>query len=263
MNPNITPTHLLWTGGWDSTFRLLQLLIDYRKPVIPYYIIDTSRASTLTEIDTRHSIVRKIIERYPYTEELILAGQYFSLGDIKKNEDVSSKFKILKSEMHIGSQYDWLSRFAVQFEINNLELSIEKSDRTTHFKDTSIFKLMEDKSAGSIYKVDEQLPDSHPKSIFKPFLYPLLDFYKTDMKRHSIDKGYDDILNTSWFCFTPINGRPCGLCNPCRNVVVEGLGHRLPKDALFRNKYSSAYDSYAKMEKTAKRQIRKVFPDFQ
>jgi len=262
MNPNVTPTHLLWTGGWDSTFRLLQLLIDYRKPVIPYYIIDTSRASTLIEIDTRHSIIHKIINRYPHAEELIRPTQYFSLGDIKKNEEITSKFKTLKNEIHIGSQYDWLSRFAVQFGIINLELSIEKSDRNTHFKDVSVFKKTGDLSAGSVYNVDEQLPDSHPKSIFKPFLYPLLDFTKIDMKEHSIKNGYDDILDSSWFCFTPINGRPCGLCNPCKNVVVEGLGHRLPKDALFRNRYSSAYDSLAKFEKTAKRQVRKVFPDY-
>ena len=31
---------LLWTGGWDSTFRLLQLLLLYEKKVQPYYIID-------------------------------------------------------------------------------------------------------------------------------------------------------------------------------------------------------------------------------
>jgi len=262
MNPNIIPTHLLWTGGWDSTFRLLQLLIDYRKPVVPYYIIDTSRASTLTEIDTRHSIIQMVINRYPYTAELILPTQFYSLGDIKKNDDITSKFKMLKDELHIGSQYDWLSRFAGQFGIKNLELSIEKSDRNTHFKDVSIFKKIVDLSAGVVYKVDELLPESHPKSIFKPFLYPLLEYYKTDMKKHSIDKGYDDILNLSWFCFTPINGRPCGLCNPCKNVVVEGLGHRLPKDALFRNRYSSAYNAMAKLEKTARRQVRKVFPDF-
>jgi len=262
MNPNNKPINLLWTGGWDSTFRLLQLLVEHKKTVQPYYIIDTGRSSTLKEIDTRHSIINAILQRYPYTEDLILPTKYYALTDVKKNDVITGKFIILKSEKHIGSQYDWLSRFAVQFDIDNLELSIEKSDRNTHFKDTSIFVPLEDQSAGSVYKVQASIPNSHPKSIFKPFHFPILDFTKTDMRSHSIQMGYDEILDTSWFCFTPINGKPCGLCNPCKNVVVEGLGHRLPRKALLRNKYHKAYEAFAKIEKTANRQVRKVYPDF-
>lgn len=35
--------HLLWTGGWDSTFRVLQLLLCSRDAVQPHYIIDPER----------------------------------------------------------------------------------------------------------------------------------------------------------------------------------------------------------------------------
>ncbi len=38
-------THLFWTGGWDSTFRLLQLLLDEHKAVQTYYLLDSFRAS--------------------------------------------------------------------------------------------------------------------------------------------------------------------------------------------------------------------------
>ena len=44
------PINLLWTSGWDSTFRLLQLVVEQKVSVQPIYIIDTGRASTLTEI---------------------------------------------------------------------------------------------------------------------------------------------------------------------------------------------------------------------
>lgn len=36
-------TPLLWTGGWDSTFRLLSLLLGEQREVQPYYIIDSLR----------------------------------------------------------------------------------------------------------------------------------------------------------------------------------------------------------------------------
>ncbi|HSJ66208.1 MAG TPA: hypothetical protein VK921_00960 [Anditalea sp.] len=258
MDPNNIPINLLWTGGWDSTFRLLQILVDYKQKVQPYYIIDTGRGSTLKEIDARYAIIKTIQNRYPQTKDLLLPTKYFALADIRKNETITEKFKILKSELHIGAQYDWLSRFAEQYEIQGLELSIEKSDRNTHFKDTSIFIPLEGISSGSLYKVKSDLCDSHPKSIFKPFHFPILDFTKIDMRAHSIKMGYDDILDDSWFCFTPIDGKPCGLCNPCKNVVVEGMGHRLPRKALIRNKYYKAYEALAKVEKIARRQVRKL-----
>ena len=44
--------HLLWTGGWDSTFRLLQLLLQQRVPVVPHYLVDDTRPSAQTELRT-------------------------------------------------------------------------------------------------------------------------------------------------------------------------------------------------------------------
>ena len=44
--------NLLWTGGWDSTFRLLSLVLIKRKPVQPFYVIDVGRVSTIREIKT-------------------------------------------------------------------------------------------------------------------------------------------------------------------------------------------------------------------
>ena len=34
------PIKLLWTGGFDSTFRILYILVVEKKHVQPYYIID-------------------------------------------------------------------------------------------------------------------------------------------------------------------------------------------------------------------------------
>ena len=37
------PVQLLWTGGWDSTFRLLTLLVLEQRRVQPYYVLDDER----------------------------------------------------------------------------------------------------------------------------------------------------------------------------------------------------------------------------
>src|SRR5690606_13578695 len=40
-SPSATPpVNLLWTGGWDSTFRLLSLVVQQHRCVQPYYVLD-------------------------------------------------------------------------------------------------------------------------------------------------------------------------------------------------------------------------------
>jgi len=262
MNTTDQPINLLWTGGWDSTFRFLQIVIDYKHPVQPFYIIDTGRDSTLIEIDTRNDIIQRVKERYPFTADLILPTKFSSLAEVVPNKEINEKFNVLKSEMHIGSQYGWLPMFARQHGIDDLELSLEKSDRVTHFNDMDLYEPVAGHPAGNVSKMKDSISDDNPKSIYKYFHFPLFDFTKIDMREHSKEQGYFDILNHSWFCFTPIKGKPCGLCNPCKNVVVEGLEHRMPPESLLRNKYHKAFEAAALVKKTAKRQVRKVFPNY-
>ena len=40
--------NILWTGGWDSTFQLLSLLLLHGRKVTPYYLIDAERLSTVS-----------------------------------------------------------------------------------------------------------------------------------------------------------------------------------------------------------------------
>lgn len=45
-----------------------------------------------------------------------------------------------------------------------------------------------------------------------------------------------DIIDDTWFCFNPINGKPCGYCNPCKYTIEEGMSYRFSKEALKRYK---------------------------
>ena len=89
---------LLWTGGWDSTFRLIQLAVKGAK-VQPYYIILEDRRSTLKEI-----------------------GQ---MSRIKK--DLELKYK----DRFLGGQYPVLS--ALSDRVSGLELSIHRDDKAEYF----------------------------------------------------------------------------------------------------------------------------------
>lgn len=85
-------THLFWTGGWDSTFRLLQLLLEEKKEVQPHYIV-ISQPSTGKEIDTMLMIRHELYRLYPETRDLLKPIKFESEGQIKPNNDITDIYE--------------------------------------------------------------------------------------------------------------------------------------------------------------------------
>jgi hypothetical protein len=59
--PTDAPVNLLWTAGYDSTFRLLNLLGAGERPVRPIYVLDLDRRSCLQEL-RRLVLLRAMID---------------------------------------------------------------------------------------------------------------------------------------------------------------------------------------------------------
>ncbi|HYD83353.1 MAG TPA: hypothetical protein VEA63_04860, partial [Opitutus sp.] len=47
---------LLWTGGWDSTYRLLDLVLRKSRTVAPHYVVDPDRSGTIQELRAMRAI---------------------------------------------------------------------------------------------------------------------------------------------------------------------------------------------------------------
>jgi hypothetical protein len=230
---------LLWTSGWDSTFRLLQLVVEQQAAVQPIYILDIARASTYIEIQKMYEIRNLIYKLFPGTESLILPTYLFTILDIPSNNEITNKFKILKQRSHLGGQYDWLSRFAIQHKINDLELSIHIDDKAHDFIKNAVVR--KEKQQKNSFFLDPNIDPKDPLYLFKPFSFPLLEWTKVQMKQHAAKSGTMDIMNHTWFCFKPIKGEPCGMCNPCIYSIEEGMEFRFSKRALLRYKIRPAY----------------------
>lgn len=224
---------LLWTGGWDSTFRLLQLVVEKGATVLPIYIIHTARASTTTEIETIDKIRALTNKLFPQTTDRILPTLFFSFHDIKPYPEITEKFASLRRQSHLGSQYDWLARFAKQHHIDGMELSIHVDDKAFGFIKEVVEKT-EDLN-GLNYKLVPGVESNNPLSLFQPYRFPLLEWSKVRMKEHALEIGTFEIMKLTWFCYKPINGEPCGLCNPCHYSINEGMEFRFPKKALLRH----------------------------
>lgn len=203
-NPESKIHHLLWTGGWDSTFRLLQLLVDEQKQVQPYYIV-AAQKSTGKEVDTMIRIRGAIFEKYPETKKLLKPVFFYEERAIEPDDEITDIYFRLRETKPIKRQYERFARFCNQMGIENMELCVLKKE------------IVEDPVAA--------------KMIFNYFTFPLLNQTKKDLRTVSEKKGWDDIMEMTWFCRVPRNGRPCGFCGPCTDAYAEGFAYRLPLKA--------------------------------
>lgn len=216
------PTNLLWTGGWDSTFRLLNLVLNHKRIVQPYYLISSERQSSQVEVETMDKLKHLLFSQYPETRHLLLPTIYRAVDSILPHEKISRQFTALKATAFLGSQYDFIARFAHESNLCNLELSVHRDDHAQKFlapyviNDNNIYRLRDDPSFPEL-------------SIFRYFHFPILDLTKRDMERLAKKHGFLNLLNQTVFCHNPrASGKPCGYCNPCRYTMEEGLARRIP-----------------------------------
>jgi len=236
--------NILWTSGWDSTFSLL-LLMDKDVVVQPYYIIDKQRPSYTVEIESMKTIRAAIMERYPDKTDFLLPTVIIDREDIEIDRDISIKYQNLHRDTGLGSQYRWLASYAKNTGINNLHMSVVKDGRFSKLLGNYIEKI-DCAKIGSYWRTHD-IPEDMDISIFSYFIFPVMGYTKLDMLEVAKTKGFYDILELSWFCHHPINGKPCGICNPCVTAAEEGLANRLPKESLKRYKYRKFYTVFSKI----------------
>lgn len=218
---NTGATNLMWTGGWDSTFRLLQLLLIKKNKVRPYYIVNKNRKSTSIELERIHIIKKKLFHQYPFTTKLLLPLIQTHSKNIKIDTEISRIWRKIRNRRHIGEQYKMLASFCIQENISNVELSLEKQVGGDQVELTNAYILAQD-----------EVPDEE-KILFRNFTFPLIHTTKKEMISIAKKEKWLSILSETWFCHRPIHipligPIPCGACNPCTIALNEGLGSRIP-----------------------------------
>lgn len=223
---NSDSVKVLWTGGWDSTFHLLNLLIARKMTVSPFYLIDEDRPSIGVELLTMKRIKAYLQVHFPDAFNLMNAIQYFSINDLASDQHITETYTRVREKFLIGIQYDWLARFCEQHGLDNLQLCIHKDDRAYAVINTKVEKLSDN---GFItYKLPEELAGTEEWSLFKYYSFPILDLTKREMAERARKQGWQDVMKMTWFCHRPKKGTPCGTCNPCLYTIEEGLGWRIP-----------------------------------
>ncbi|MEB5950482.1 hypothetical protein IGI82_001450 [Enterococcus sp. AZ067] len=222
---------VLWTGGWDSTFRVLDLVINKKEMVQPYYVVDRNRASNKIELKTMKEIKNKINSSFPNSKGLIMETIYIEKNEIPTNQIITDKFNRLLNESYMGTQYDWLGRYAEANNLEDLELNIHKDDKAEFFVRPLVEKKDDGNGSYSYVLKDRALGTDY--DLFKYYSFPVLDLTKTQMSEIAKKSGFDSLMEMTWFCFNPTwRKTPCGYCNPCKYTRNEGLGRRVPSEGI-------------------------------
>jgi hypothetical protein len=219
---------LLWTSGWDSTYRMLELLLLHRVAVEPHYLTDPTRASTQMELQAMAHIAAHLREAYPHTRELLGPLRITAVAEVAHDPAIATALRQVRKRSFIGSQYEWLPAFCRQNAIDGIELSVHVDDKVqallrsfaTEFEHPAGFRSV---------RVDPVHVGSAEYALFGCFSFPLFHIDKLGIGREAEARGWGAIMDMTWFCHTPAHGRPCGICAPCVYTIEEGLAHRVPR----------------------------------
>ena len=222
--------NVLWAGGLDSTCRIAELS---RQEVVvqPYYVIDRGRGSIKNELKAI-SIITKIIRENQHSKCELKDVKTIELSSLKTDETITNAWKTFHEKYMLGSQYDWLARFAKQNDLT-LEIGLENSPRSKAMKAIlSESKLIQTKDDSiSEYMIDVGHSSKEAVILFENLRIPSTIWNMTKLEEVGKMKslGLDAIIDKTWFCHYPIFGLTCGHCNPCKDALKEGMSYRVSK----------------------------------
>ena len=230
----------LWTGGWDSTYRLLDIIFIHKFPAQPYYMIQRERKSLRMEIVSMGKIRDAVRQRDPAAADLIAPTIFHDVRDLPECPSRAKQYSKLFHQTYLGSQYLLLAQFADHLSLNELELCVHRDDRAAYFLANKTEKVCGE--FGFYYRL-KNIKRTDGVRLFDNYTFPILHMTKLEMEISSKAKGFYEIMESTWFCEDPTdNDRPCGVCDVERSASLESApGRDQPIEACPWHVCSSAY----------------------
>lgn len=216
--------HVLWTGGWDSTYRVLDLMV-HASPITiqPHYVLNPKRLSHRFELSAIERIRERAIQRWG---NRLLTPRTIDVDKIPISDTARQQHAELVQRFHIGPQYLWLAEYARSTGIDRMELCIHVDDKA--YGVIAALRESEHCAAGT--------HDTNAADLIRErFSFPILRLTKQQMRDKARASGFEDLMDLTWFCQIPTrDDTPCGFCNPCQWTMEEGLAYRIPRKRRIR-----------------------------
>ena len=224
--------HMFWSGGWDSTFRILQLVLLRKRTVQPHYLIDHERQSTLLELKAMANIRRALADVDAEAPSRIRPLKITAVSDVLADPDITEHYRSIRKRGILGTQYEWMARYAEQEQIPRVEVCDYQSSRMAAFVGGKVVPCETIEGVPSWRVADEHLVGD--MQLFKRFSLPSFGMVKRDTLPLVEEYGFRQLLGLTWYCHRPIKGKPCGMCNPCSYVIGNRMYDRIPWSARLR-----------------------------
>lgn len=226
---------LLWTGGWDSTFRLLELLLEHHATVTPVYLIDPGRLSTRHEFVAMETLRKLIGGLYPAAAERLAPLQTHAVCPPVDDDRWERARRQVLQRHHLGTQYAFIPRTLDLLGLGPVEMAAEIPSNPHRVLDGHLEARTIDGIPTHVVSASTPV-DSPAWVLFHDCRFPLAKVTKAQSLAIARSRGYLPVLRHTWFCHSPRPAStPCGYCVPCHTVVVDGLGWRLPVGAKVRH----------------------------
>lgn len=222
--------NIFWTGGFDSTFRLLELVSDDKVSSINLYYIalniddvensNVGRRSITNEIETMIRILNNIdtskIKKFTIigkSEDLL----YYSFQFTFPFMNFISKDKIEYSDKNKSYFFDLLVEGLVLRPITQWGAITQLLDDLNIEAEICLEKEGGIWSRINRYVIDGQIQFSRMSALnaFKRYQIPLFNINRQQMIQISDEKNWKSILQMTWSCWYPKDGLQCGKCFTC------------------------------------------------
>ena len=223
---------ILFSGGWDSTFMLCQMARE-ECTIQPHYINFSKRKVANIEIE-RMKIILDLLPNKDGIKANILPLQIHDESECNPDQKIINIFNDYKHTYPLGWQYLYLSEFAKTHK--NIALGQERYYTIPGHLTRILFEqghLQFDEN-GVGYLPEDIDPNMY--LIFGNYTYPVANLTELEMYDKIKEWGYEDIMKHVWFCYAPINNKPCGICYTCDSKMKQRMFMLFSDDAIKRYK---------------------------
>lgn len=236
--------NILWTGGWDSTFRLCQLSRMDGVEVQPVYFSVqgySDRTNWKKEIQAQDTLLPLLREKEE-TKACILNPIRLTEKDLPRSKNFDQAFEKWKLSPLMPGQLHFLGKLPLLFP--KLEYCIEGPTlkrRQQGFKLGKTQVFLEEHGFRFHFRpdgyadMDTSQADPELKLLWGGFTFPILGITEMAMVPIIRSWGYEDLFKHTWTC--DYGGEePCGVCHNCETKWASGMLNFFPPSAIRNHK---------------------------